>query len=123
MSTLLNTLPLVAAAILTALVVTLALAGAVQVTSRREHGYVHLIFYAMLLTVAVGSLLSGRDMSTSAQLAASNSVSPAQNRARCQPSSGVLSSPAGGHKLRATAAHQLLAATTHSHQTEKPAAK
>jgi O-antigen ligase len=74
MSTLLNTLPLVAAAILTALVVTLALAGAVQVTSRREHGYVHLIFYAMLLTVAVGSLLSGRDMSTSAQLAATGAL-------------------------------------------------
>ena len=70
MSTLMSTLPLIAAAMLAALIVTLALAGAVQVTSRREHGYVHLIFYAMLLTVAAVSLLSGRDMSTSAQLAA-----------------------------------------------------
>ena len=74
MSALLSTLPLVAAAILTALIVTFALAGAVQVTSRREHGYVHLIFYAMLLTVAAGSLLSGRDMSTSAQLAAAGAL-------------------------------------------------
>ncbi|MBP8061525.1 MAG: hypothetical protein KAY33_01855, partial [Polaromonas sp.] len=64
MSTLMSTLPLIAAALLTALIVTFGLAGAVQVTSRREHGYLHLIFYAMLFAVAAGSLLSGRDMST-----------------------------------------------------------
>ena len=74
MTLLLSTLPLIAATMLAALLVTFALAGAVQVTSRREHGYVHLIFYAMLFTVAAGSLLSGRDMSTSAQLAAAGSL-------------------------------------------------
>ena len=74
MTLLLSTLPLIAAALLTALIVTFALAGAVQVTSRREHGYLHLIFYAMLFTVAAGSLLSGRDLSTSAQLAAAGSL-------------------------------------------------
>ena len=74
MTLLLSTLPLIAATMLAALLVTFALAGAVQVTSRREHGYVHLIFYAMLFTVAAGSLLSGRDMSTSAQLTAAGSL-------------------------------------------------
>lgn len=74
MSTLLSTLPLIAATMLAALLVTFALAGAVQVTSRREHGYVHLIFYAMLFTVAAGSLLSGRDMNTTAQLAAAGAL-------------------------------------------------
>jgi len=74
MSTLMSTLPLIAAALLTALIVTFGLAGAVQVTSRREHGYLHLIFYAMLFAVAAGSLLSGRDMSTTAQLAAAGSL-------------------------------------------------
>jgi O-antigen ligase len=74
MSTLLSTLPLISAALLAALIVTFALAGAVQVTSRREHGYLHLIFYAMLFTVAAVSLLSGRDMSTSAQLAAAGAL-------------------------------------------------
>lgn len=74
MTLLLSTLPLIAAGMLAALIVTFALAGAVQVTSRREHGYVHLIFYAMLFTVAAVSLLSGRDMSTSAQLAAAGAL-------------------------------------------------
>ena len=74
MTVLLSTLPLIAAAMLAALIVTFALAGAVQVTSRREHGYVHLIFYAMLFTVAAVSLLSGRDMGTSAQLAAAGAL-------------------------------------------------
>ena len=69
MSILMSTLPLIAAAMLAALIVTFALAGAVQVTSRRESGYVHLIFYAMLFVVAAGTLLMGRDLSTSAQLA------------------------------------------------------
>lgn len=74
MTLLLSTLPLIAAAMLAALIVTFALAGAVQVTSRREHGYVHLIFYAMLFAVAAVSLLSGRDMSSSAQLAAAGAL-------------------------------------------------
>jgi O-antigen ligase len=69
-----STLPLIAAAMLAALIVTLALAGAVQMTSRRESAYVHLIFYAMLFAVAAGTLLTGRDLSTLSQLAAAPSL-------------------------------------------------
>ena len=76
MSTLLSTLPLIAAAMLAALIVTLALAGAVQMTSRRESAYVHLIFYAMLFVVAAGTLLTGRDLSTLSQLAAAPALPP-----------------------------------------------
>jgi len=56
---------LVAGAILAALMAALGMAGAVHVTSRRAHGYMHLIFYAMLLMVALANLLSGRDLSSS----------------------------------------------------------
>ena len=56
---------LVAGAILAALTAALGMAGAVHVTSRRAHGYMHLIFYAILLMVALANLLSGRDLSSS----------------------------------------------------------
>jgi len=56
---------LVAGAILAALLATLGMAGAVHVTSRRAHGYMHFIFYAILLMVALANLLSGRDLSSS----------------------------------------------------------
>jgi O-antigen ligase len=52
---------LIAGAILAALAATLGMAGTVHLTSRRSHGYMHLIFYALLLTAALGSLLAGRD--------------------------------------------------------------
>ena len=54
---------LVAGAALVALAATLGMAGTVQLTSRRPHGYLHLIFYAMLVMVALGTLLSSRDLS------------------------------------------------------------
>ncbi|MDB5929082.1 MAG: O-antigen polymerase [Polaromonas sp.] len=55
---------LVAAAIIAALLASLGLASAVHLTSRRAPGgYLHLIFYAMLLLVALSTLVSGRDMS------------------------------------------------------------
>ena len=54
---------LVAGAILAALATTTVMAGAVQLTSRRSHGYLHLIFYAMVVMVALSTLLSGRDLS------------------------------------------------------------
>ena len=54
---------LVAGAILAALAATTVMAGTVQLTSRRSHGYLHLIFYAMVVTVALNTLLSGRDLS------------------------------------------------------------
>jgi O-antigen ligase len=56
---------LVTGAILAALTAALGMAGAVHVTSRRAHGYMHLIFYAILLMVAMANFLSGRDLSTS----------------------------------------------------------
>lgn len=54
---------LVAGGILAALAVTTVMAGTVQLTSRRSHGYLHLIFYAMVLMVALSTILSGRDLS------------------------------------------------------------
>ena len=54
---------LVAGAILAALAATLGLAGAVHLTSRRSQGYMHWIFYAMVLMFALTSLFSGRDLS------------------------------------------------------------
>ena len=57
---------LIAAAVLAALAGAVGMAGAVQLTSRREHGYVHFIFYGMVLLVALEGLLSGRDLTTSA---------------------------------------------------------
>jgi hypothetical protein len=56
---------LVAGAILAALMAALGMAGAVHVTSRRAHGYMHFIFYAILLMVAMANFLSGRDLSSS----------------------------------------------------------
>jgi O-antigen ligase len=56
---------LVAGAILAALAATVGLAAAVHLTSRRTHGFLHLIFYAMVLMVALSTLLSARDLSSS----------------------------------------------------------
>lgn len=54
---------LVAGGILAALAVSTVMAGSVQLTSRRSYGYLHLIFYAMILMVALSTILSGRDLS------------------------------------------------------------
>jgi len=56
---------LVAGAVFAALAATMGMAGAVHLTSRRAHGYLHLIFYAILLIVALSNLLSGRDLGSS----------------------------------------------------------
>lgn len=53
---------LVVAAIAAALVAMIGLATAVHSTRLLPHGYMHLIFYAMLLVVVVTSVLSGRNM-------------------------------------------------------------
>jgi O-antigen ligase len=52
---------LITGAVLAALAAALGMAGTVHLTSRRAHGYMHLIFYALLLIAALGSLLTGRD--------------------------------------------------------------
>ena len=54
---------LVAGAAFIAFAATVVMAGTVQLTSRRTHGYLHLIFYAMLAMMALGTLLSSRDLS------------------------------------------------------------
>lgn len=59
---------LVAVAILVALAASIGMAGAVHLTMRRSQGYMHWIFYAILLLVALGSLLSGRDLSVATLL-------------------------------------------------------
>ena len=57
---------LVAGAMLAALAATLGMASAVHVTSRRAQGYFHLLFYAIILAVALTTYLSGRDLATMA---------------------------------------------------------
>lgn len=57
---------LVTGAVLAALSASAGMAGAVQLTARQSHGYMHVIFYAMLLMVAMSNLLSGRDLSVHA---------------------------------------------------------
>jgi O-antigen ligase len=61
-----TTLVLIAGAIFAALAAALSMAGAVHVTARREHGYFHLVFYAILFVVALTSITSGRDLTTMA---------------------------------------------------------
>ncbi|MDB5890304.1 MAG: O-antigen polymerase [Polaromonas sp.] len=56
----------VAIGVIAALVLSVSMAGAAHLTSRQGHGYLHWIFYAMMLTVALPILLSGRDMTTTA---------------------------------------------------------
>lgn len=51
-------------AVLAALAASIGMSGTVQLTSRKGHGYVHLIFYIMLLLVALPNLISGRDLTT-----------------------------------------------------------
>ena len=64
MTPLITSFVLIAGAVLAALAATLGMAGAVHVTNRRSRGYFHLVFYAILLVVALTSLLAGRDLST-----------------------------------------------------------
>lgn len=53
---------LLTGAVLAAFGATLGMAGAVHVTSRRSHGYLHLMFYAILIMQAFSLILSGRDL-------------------------------------------------------------
>lgn len=55
---------LVTVAILAALAVSFSMAGAVHLTQLRSRGYMHIIFYVMLLLAALPNLLSGRDLTT-----------------------------------------------------------
>lgn len=59
---------MVSAAVLAALAASVGMAAAMQLTSRRAHGFIHLIFYAILISVALGSLLPGRDLTSTLNL-------------------------------------------------------
>lgn len=59
---------LVAGAILAALLVSLGMVGTLHMTSRRSHGYMHLIFYAVILMVALATLLSTRDLAITSMI-------------------------------------------------------
>lgn len=58
---------LVGGAILAALLASLSLAGTVHLASRRGQGYLHWMFYAMVVLLALTSLLSGRDVNSTHQ--------------------------------------------------------
>ena len=49
---------------LAALLAWLGMAGAAQLTAKRQHGYMHWVLYALLLLLALGSLLSQRDLTS-----------------------------------------------------------
>ncbi|MDB5964792.1 MAG: O-antigen ligase protein [Polaromonas sp.] len=66
-------------AVLAALAASAGMAGAVHVTSRRPHGYMHLVFYAILLLVALDNLLSGRDWSVDPYGVAESLGAPARH--------------------------------------------
>ncbi|MFZ3142334.1 O-antigen ligase family protein [Polaromonas sp.] len=61
---------LVTGAILAAFAVSLSMVGTVQLTSRRATGYMHLIFYAMVLMVALSTVFSARDLTVASTLSA-----------------------------------------------------
>lgn len=52
-------------AIFAALIASVGMAGAVHLTSRRTHGYLHLMFYAFVLIIALGTLLTVRNLTSS----------------------------------------------------------
>ncbi len=60
----LSLLILVLGASVAALLAWLGMAGAAQLTAKRQHGYMHWVIYAMLFLLALGSLLSQRDLTS-----------------------------------------------------------
>jgi O-antigen ligase len=57
---------LITGSIVAAFAVALGMVGAVQLTARRSSGYMHLMFYAIVLMIALGVLFSGRDLTVMA---------------------------------------------------------
>lgn len=64
MSGSLSLLILVLGAGLAALMAWLGMAGAAQFAARRQHGHMHWIFYALVLLLGLGALLSQRDLTS-----------------------------------------------------------
>jgi O-antigen ligase len=60
----LNLVVLIAGGVLAGLLAAAGMAGALHLTAGREHGYMHLIFYALLLTTAGACVLSARDLTS-----------------------------------------------------------
>ncbi|MDB5870400.1 MAG: O-antigen polymerase [Polaromonas sp.] len=67
---------LVTGAVLAALMAALGMASTVHLTSGRTHGYMYLMFYAMLVVVALTTLLSGRDLTIAAMALTEPAPSP-----------------------------------------------
>jgi O-antigen ligase len=76
MSQTITTSILIAGAVLAALAATIGMAGAVHVTTRRAQGYFHLIFYAIVFSVALTTFLGGRDLAVMALNLAEAPVAP-----------------------------------------------
>ncbi len=64
MESLISTLVLIAAGVLAGAVAALGVGGAMHLTARREHGYMHWVIPLMLLVAVLGILLSGRDLTS-----------------------------------------------------------
>ena len=62
MSQMITIFVLITGAVLAALAATVGMAGAVHVTSRRNQGYFHLVFYAIVLAVVMTTVLGDRDL-------------------------------------------------------------
>lgn len=58
---------LVTVSILAALAVSFCMAGVIHLAQLRSQGYMHIIFYILLLLLGVGNFLSGRDLTTNSQ--------------------------------------------------------
>lgn len=103
MGSLLATPLLVLGAMAAALLAWLAMAGAVQWTGRRDHGRLHWIFPAMLGLLALGVLLSGRDLTTDHALDEFMALGPAPTRhpvvAAVQPVLSLLLLAVSGERL------------------------
>mgnify|MGYP001555320230 CR=1 FL=1 len=71
------TLVLVTGAVLVVLVGATGMVGAAQLTLKRSHGYMHLVFYAILIMGALGIFFSGRNLNSDVDLVTPDA--PARN--------------------------------------------
>ena len=76
MSQTITTFVLIAGAVLAALAATFGMAGAVHVTSRRDQGYFHLVFYAIIVAVVLATILGERDLAVVAMSRAESPTTP-----------------------------------------------
>ena len=115
MSQTLTLLVLLLGAGLAALLAWLGMAGAAQFTARRQHGYLHWIFYALLFLLGLGSLLSGRNLTSNylmeELIGMGSSASKPPLLATLQPAASILVLALSGERLLT---HWLLHRRRHS---------